>query len=78
MIMCISIYIDIKLNTNENGYGTYLKFKDKTVYLEIGAKSKDYFIENIDRYSKTIIHELLHGFEDYNRIKIPVKESSLI
>lgn len=62
-------YIDIELNTGENGYGTYLKFKDNTVYLEIGAKSKEYLIENIDRYSKTIVHELLHGFEDYNRIK---------
>lgn len=62
-------YINITLNTGENGYGTYLKFKDNTVYLEIGTKSKDYLIENIDRYTKTIIHELLHGFEDYNRIK---------
>lgn len=62
-------YINIELNTDENGYGTYLKFKDDTVYLELGAKSKDYLVENVDRYSKTIIHELLHGFEDYNRIK---------
>ena len=62
-------YINIELNAGENGYGTYLKFKDNTIYLEIGAKSKDYLIENIDRYTETIIHELLHGFEDYNRIK---------
>ena len=62
-------FININLNTGENGYGTYLKFKDNTIYLELGAKSKDYFIENIDRYSKTFVHELLHGFEDYNRIK---------
>lgn len=61
-------YIDIKLNTNEKGYGSYLKFKDDTVYLEIGANEK-YFNENIDRYVKTIVHELLHGYEDYNRIK---------
>ena len=61
-------YIDIKLNTNEKGYGSYLKFKDDTVYLEIGA-NKEYFNENIDRYVKTIVHELLHGYEDYNRIK---------
>ena len=61
-------YIDIKLNTNENGYGSYLEFKNDTVYLELGAK-KEYFIEHIDNYTKTIIHELLHGYEDYNRIK---------
>ena len=61
-------YINIKLNTNEKGYGSYLKFKDDTVYLEIGA-NKEYFNENIDRYVKTIVHELLHGYEDYNRIK---------
>lgn len=61
-------YINIKLNTNEKGYGSYLKFKDDTVYLEIGA-SKEYFNENIDRYVKIIVHELLHGYEDYNRIK---------
>ena len=61
-------YIDIKLNNNGKGYGTYLKFKDDTVYLEIGA-NKEYFNENIDRYIKNIIHELLHGYEDYNRIK---------
>ena len=63
-------YIDIKLNTNtnENGYWSYLEFKNDTVYLELGAK-KEYFIEHIDNYAKIIIHELLHGYEDYNRIK---------
>lgn len=61
-------YINIKLNTNEKGYCSYLKFKDDTVYLEIGA-NKEYFNENIDRYVKIIVHELLHGYEDYNRIK---------
>ena len=61
-------YINIKLNTNENGYGSYLEFKNDTVYLELGAK-KEYFIEHVDNYTKTIIHELLHGYEDYNRIK---------
>ena len=62
-------YIDIELNTNANGYGSYLKFKDDTVYLELGAKNKEYFIENIDMYIKLCVHELLHGYEDYNRIK---------
>jgi len=62
-------YINIKLNKNENGYGSYLEFKNNTVYLEIGASSEKYFNENIDNYIKTIVHELLHGYEDYNRIK---------
>lgn len=62
-------YINIKLNTNANGYGSYLKSKDDTVYLELGAKNKEYFNENIDMYIKLFIHELLHGYEDYNRTK---------
>ena len=61
-------YINIELNTTENGYGSYLEFKNNTVYLEIGA-TEEYFNENIDKYIKTIVHELLHGYEDYNRIK---------
>jgi len=61
-------YINIKLNANENGYGRYLEFKNNTIYLEIGA-TKEYFNENIDKYVKSIVHELLHGYEDYNRIK---------
>ena len=61
-------YINIELNTNENGYGSYLKFKNNTIYLEIGA-CKEYFNKNIDKYIKIIVHELLHGYEDYNRIK---------
>lgn len=61
-------YINIELNTNENGYAGYLEFKNNTIYLEIGA-TKEYFNENIDKYIKLIIHELLHGYEDYNRIK---------
>lgn len=60
--------INITVNMGENIYGSYLKLKDNTLYIEIGAK-KEYFIENIDRYTKLLIHELLHGFEDYNRIK---------
>ena len=61
-------YINIKLNTSENGYGVYLELKNNTLYLELGA-TKEYFNENIDNYVKTIVHELLHGYEDYNRIK---------
>lgn len=61
-------YINIKLNTNENGYGSYLEFKDNTLYVELGAK-KEYFNENIDKYTRLLVYELLHGYEDYNRIK---------
>ena len=61
-------YINITLNTDTNGYGSYLKFRDDTLYVELGAK-KEYFAENIDMYTKLLIHELLHGYEDYNRIK---------
>lgn len=61
-------YINITLNTDANGYGSYLKFRDNTLYVELGAK-KEYFTENIDMYTKLLIHELLHGYEDYNRIK---------
>ena len=60
-------YINIKINTDETGYGTYLEFKNNTVYLEIGA-TKEYFNENVDNYIKTIVHELLHGYEDYSRM----------
>ncbi len=61
-------YINIKLNTNENGYGSYLEFKDNTLYVELGAK-KEYFNENIDKYTRLLVHELLYGYEDYNIIK---------
>ena len=61
-------YINITLNTDANGYGSYLKFRDDTLYVELGA-NKEYFAENIDRYTKLLIHELLHGYEDYNTIK---------
>ena len=66
-------YINITLNTDANGYGSYLKFRDNTLYVELGAK-KEYFVENIDMYTKLLIHELLHGYEDYNRIKRTGKE----
>lgn len=61
-------YINIILNENDNGHGSYIKYENNTVYLEIFA-SKKYFNMHIDDYVKLIIHELLHGYEDYNRIK---------
>jgi len=61
-------YIDIYTNQKINGEGCYVEYNDNTVYFEIDA-SEEYFNANIDEYVKLIIHELLHGYEDYNRIK---------
>jgi len=61
-------YIDIYTNQKINGGGCYVEYNDNTVYFEIDA-SEEYFNANIDEYVKLIIHELLHGYEDYNRIK---------
>lgn len=62
-------YIDIQINNQQNGIATYIKYQDNTVFIELFCKSLNDFKFNIDRYIKTLIHELLHGYEDYNRIK---------
>lgn len=62
-------YIDIQINNQQNGIATYIKYQDNTVVIELFCKSLNDFKFNIDSYVKTIIHELLHGYEDYNRIK---------
>lgn len=62
-------YIDIRINNQQNGIATYIKYQDNTVFIELFCKSLNDFKFNIDRYIKTLIHELLHGYEDYNRIK---------
>lgn len=62
-------YIDIQINNQQNGIATYIKYQDNTVFIELFCKSLNDFKFNIDSYVKTIIHELLHGYEDYNRIK---------
>lgn len=62
-------YIDIQINNQQNGIATYIKYQDNTVFIELFCKSLNDFKFNIDRYIKTIVHELLHGYEDYNRIK---------
>ena len=62
-------YIDIQINNQQNGLATYIEYKDNTVFIELFCKSLNDFKLNIDSYVKTIIHELLHGYEDYNRIK---------
>lgn len=62
-------YIDIQINNQQNALATYIKYQDNTVFIELFCKSLNDFKFNIDRYIKTLIHELLHGYEDYNRIK---------
>lgn len=62
-------YINIQINNQQNGLATYIKYQDNTVFIELFCKSLNDFKFNIDSYIKTIIHELLHGYEDYNRIK---------
>ena len=59
-------YIDIQINNQQNDIATYIKYKDNTVFIELFCKSLNDFKFNIDSYVKTIIHELLHGYEDYN------------
>ena len=61
-------YIDITINESAgNGFCAYVKYDNNTIYIEIYGEEK-HFIENIDKYVRLIIHELLHGYEDYNRI----------
>lgn len=62
-------YINIQINNQQNGFASYIKYQDNTVFIELFCKSLNDFKFNIDSYVKTIIHELLHGYEDYNRIK---------
>ena len=49
-------------------YAQYIKYDNDTVYINI-CTTQNNFNENIDVYVKLIIHELLHAYEDYNRIK---------
>ena len=60
--------IDIFIDKSGNGICSYMGIKNDTISIEIIANKKE-FIKNIDIYVKLIIHELLHGYEDYNRIK---------
>ena len=62
-------YINININNTNNGAGSFLKLENNTIFIEIYAKTVEFFKANIDEYELTILHELLHGYEDYNRIK---------
>ena len=61
----VDLYIDNETDMTQAGY---VKYEKNTIYLDIFGCEK-YFNENIDGYIKTIVHELIHGYEDYNRIK---------
>lgn len=61
-------YINIIVNKNDTGHGSYVKYNNNTIYLELYA-TKEHFNKHIDSYIKILVHELLHGYEDYNRIK---------
>ena len=61
-------FINININSRYKGYAQYVKYDNNTVYINICTEQHD-FNENIDIYIKLIIHELLHAYEDYNRIK---------
>lgn len=61
-------FINININSRYKWYAQYKKYDNDTVYINI-CTSQNNFNENIDIYVKLIIHELLHGYEDYNRIK---------
>lgn len=62
-------YIGIQLDKSQNDLASYIEYKDNTVFIKLFCKSLHDFKYNIDSYIKIIIHELLHGYEDYNRIK---------
>ena len=62
-------FIDITLYNNNYGGAAYLKYKDDTIYIEIYSKNLNEFNDHLENYERLILHELLHGYEDYNRIK---------
>ena len=63
-------YIDIELYNEDSGNGSYNEYKDNTIYIDIYSRDINEFNQNIDNYEKLLLHELLHGYEDYNRIKL--------
>ena len=60
------IYIEI----SNNGYGSasYNRYENKTIYMTLYCKDEEDFETDVDEYAKIILHELLHGYEDFNRM----------
>lgn len=62
-------YIDIDLHKDGYGDASYIEYKNNTAFIELYCEDIKDFEERLDEYAKLILHELLHGYEDYNRIK---------
>lgn len=60
--------IDITIDNSGTHIASYDSLKNDILYIEILCESKKDFIKDIDVYVKLIVHELLHAYEDYNRI----------
>ena len=61
-------FVDINIKEGLDS-AEYYEYKNNTLYIALYCSIKVLFIDNIDAYAKLILHELLHGYEDYNRIK---------
>lgn len=61
--------VNVIINHDNNDISEYLDFKNDTVFIKIHCQDQKYFRRNVDEYGKLILHELIHGYEDYNRIK---------
>lgn len=62
-------YVDVFIDNDHDGSASYEKYCNDIVYLTICCTSKEMFEKNLDEYVRLILHELLHGYEDYNRIR---------
>lgn len=61
--------ISIDIDNRYESSARYVRLHDGIVYIEIGCSSQDHFNKHIEDYETLLLHELLHGYEDYNRIK---------
>ena len=61
--------ISIEINNEHNGSMSYIKYANDIIYVNLYSSNIDDFLININEYEKLMLHELLHGYEDFNRIK---------
>lgn len=59
--------IDIYIEETVDVYAAYDKLKNDTLYIELFCE-KEIYEDNTDAIMKLILHELLHAYEDFNRI----------
>jgi len=59
----------IKIDIVNEDYisASYLNINNDKIDIEILCLDKEMFIDNIEEYTELILHELLHGYEDFNR-----------